>query len=376
MMDRRIIVSESANIAALQLGRNSTSLPMIGVTPLRRLLVGSVVAVWMLASLGCNQTPPPNGSSWGYLGSPSNSAYMAGLQRRSDAQAELAAQKQLQLDALKAQHDQTSGQLEAMKLKEQQSRQVAARTAAQSDKDLANRAREVLGRYGELGEQAKDLDRNNRDLNTKLAQLQKRNLVVEDQNYLLRQRLKETSDQLAKVMQESQAAEQRLQAVQASTRRRGGATITANSSLQHSLTAVTVDGLEVRQDGELVRIELPANRLFEPGTATLQPGAQAQLDRVAEVILENYSRQVVGIEAHTDGSPPRGSTWRSAHQLTVAQALAVFEQIGERHRMLPQQLFVLGHGNNYPLVSSATVAGQERNRRVEIVIYPEPVGSR
>ena len=215
-----------------------------------------------------------------------------------------------------------------------------------------------------------------RDLNTKLAQLQKRNLVVEDQNYLLRQRLKETSDQLAKVMQESQATEQRLQAVQASTRRRSGATITANSSLQRSLTAVTVDGLDVRQDGELVRIELPADRLFEPGTATLQPGAEAQLDRVAEVILENYSRQVVGIEAHTDGPPPPGSMWRSAHQLTAAQALAVFERIGERHRMLPQQLFVLGHGNNYPLVSSATVAGQERNRRVEIVIYPEPVGRR
>ena len=177
-------------------------------------------------------------------------------------------------------------------------------------------------------------------------------------------------------MQDSQATEQRLRAVQASTRQRSGATITANSSLQRSLTAVMVDGLNVRQDGELVRIDLPAAQLFEPGTATLQPGADALLDRVAEVILENYSRQVVGIEAHTDGPLPNGSMWRNAHQLTVAQALAVFEKIGERHRMLPQQLFVLGHGDNYPLASGATAAGQGRNRRVEVVIYPEPIGSR
>jgi flagellar motor protein MotB len=68
--------------------------------------------------------------------------------------------------------------------------------------------------------------------------------------------------------------------------------------------------------------------------------------------------------------------WRSAHQLTAAQAMAVFEQLSYRHQLLPQQLFVLGHGENFPVASNATAAGQSRNRRVEIVIYPEVVGQR
>ena len=321
MIDRRLIVRQSPD-------RYPPPRQVSGGPSLRVPGMGAAIAVWLLVSLGCNQTPAPNGALWGYSGSPSNSAYLADVQRRADAQAELAAQKQLQLDAMRAQQLRTADELEALKRQRIESSQAAARAAAESDKDLAVRAREVLGRYGELGERARDLDRNNRDLTTQLAQLQKRNLVLDDQNYLLRQRLKETSDQLAAAVQSSQATEQRLQAVQASTRQRSGATITANSSLQRQLTAVTVDGLNVRQDGELVRIELPADQLFEPGTATLQPGADALLDRVAKVILEDYSRQVVGIEAHTDG-PPNGSMWRSAPSADRRPVLAVFEHLGE-----------------------------------------------
>jgi outer membrane protein OmpA-like peptidoglycan-associated protein len=39
-------------------------------------------------------------------------------------------------------------------------------------------------------------------------------------------------------------------------------------------------------------------------------------------------------------------------------------------------MFVAGHGGNHPVVSNATAAGRERNRRIELVIYPEQVGGR
>ncbi len=171
-------------------------------------------------------------------------------------------------------------------------------------------------------------------------------------------------------------SEQRLQTVLASSQRRSGATITANNSYRRKLTAVTVAGLSIRQDGELVRIELPSDRLFEPETANLRSDAAAELDQVARVILNHYSRQVIGVEAHTDGAPTSTTVWRNAHQLTAAQALAIFEQLSYRHQLLPQQMFVLGHGANFALASNATDAGRARNRRVEIVIYPETVGVR
>jgi outer membrane protein OmpA-like peptidoglycan-associated protein len=34
-------------------------------------------------------------------------------------------------------------------------------------------------------------------------------------------------------------------------------------------------------------------------------------------------------------------------------------------------LFLVAHGSNHPLVSNATAAGRAKNRRIELVVYPE-----
>ena len=44
--------------------------------------------------------------------------------------------------------------------------------------------------------------------------------------------------------------------------------------------------------------------------------------------------------------------------------------------MAPNQLFVIGHGGNHPVVSNASDAGKARNRRIEFVVYPERLASR
>ena len=147
---------------------------------------------------------------------------------------------------------------------------TAAQQEDQQQALVAQRAREFLGRYDDLGQRARNLDQNNQDLHAQIAKVQQRTQLLEDQNQLLRQRLEDTSLQLSAALEANKQSEQRLQTVMASTQRRSGATITANNSYRRNLTAVTVAGLSIRQDGELVRIELPSDRLFEPGTATLR----------------------------------------------------------------------------------------------------------
>jgi outer membrane protein OmpA-like peptidoglycan-associated protein len=39
--------------------------------------------------------------------------------------------------------------------------------------------------------------------------------------------------------------------------------------------------------------------------------------------------------------------------------------------MQADQMFVVGHGGSHPVVSNGTPAGKQRNRRVELVIYPD-----
>lgn len=358
------------------------------------LLVTIVAGCWLLAFSGCNQAgrfPTPWGTAAGATpGTPGAAdtaagplggrlrrwSYLADLQAKADEQARLASDQQRRLQQLQELQRMNEEQLLAMRNNQIEAQTEAERQRQLQEQALAARAREALGKYDELDRRAQGLDSNNQDLHTQLARVQQQSQLLQDQNNLLRQRLEETNRQLASALQTTQDTEQKMQTLAASARRRSGASITANNSFRKNLTAVTVPGLSIRQDGELVRIEMPADALFDFGTARLKPEATPMIDQVSDVILQHYPRQVIGVEAHTDNSPLTGTMWRNPHQLTAAQAMSVFEQLSYRHRLLPQQLFVLGHGENFPLSSNATAAGQSRNRRVEIVVYPEVVGQK
>ena len=53
------------------------------------------------------------------------------------------------------------------------------------------------------------------------------------------------------------------------------------------------------------------------------------------------------------------------------QALAVFDILTRRNHLPARQLFVMGLGANHPRASNATDAGRAKNRRIELVIYPQ-----
>ena len=150
-----------------------------------------------------------------------------------------------------------------------------------------------------------------------------------------------------------------------------GATIRANNTLLRQLTVAEIDGVQVRQDGDVVRIELPSDQLFHPGSAILRPESARILDGAMADVIQNYPRQMLGIEGHTSSDPIRSTIFPSNHHLSTAQATAVYEQIHRRHQVPADQMFVAGHGPNHPVVSNATATGKKRNQRVEIVVYPE-----
>ena len=228
-----------------------------------------------------------------------------------------------------------------------------------------------VAEVNDLQRRASELDTNNRDLHSDLAQAQQQVGLKEKELSLVRQRLADTADQLMQERRATQKSDERVGVLEASTRRRGGATISANSSLRQSLPVIDVEGVETRHDGDVVRIELPADKLFLPHTITLHQGAFGLIDQVARTIAASYPRQVIGIEGHTDSDSIQNSQWRNNHRFSIAQATVVFDQFINRSRISPNRLFVLGYGANHPLVSNATPAGKARNRRIELVIYPE-----
>lgn len=147
--------------------------------------------------------------------------------------------------------------------------------------------------------------------------------------------------------------------------------VSSPATMQSAMTQLALPDLQPRFDGAVVRIDVPADRLFEPGTANLLPAGTATLTKVAAEIDRVYQGHYVGIEGHTDTEPLVNASWGSPHQLTTARAAAVFDFLTVRTNLGEGQLFLVAHGSNHPLVSNATPAGRARNRRVELVVYAE-----
>ncbi len=130
-------------------------------------------------------------------------------------------------------------------------------------------------------------------------------------------------------------------------------------------------GANVQVEGQAVRIRVPADQLFAPGTTQLNPNAYQVLDRVADNIHRYFDKKRVAIEAHTDAGSVTSSGQPNQFQLATAQAQAVMDQLVRRNSIPNRQLTVVAHGPNFPRGDNQSAAGRAANRRIEFVIYPE-----
>ena len=232
----------------------------------------------------------------------------------------------------------------------------------------ANRAE---AKVTELNRRVQLLDDNNRQLHTQLAQSEQKAEVFKDEAELLRQQLSTVSQQLEASKQIASDAESRVRGMQASSQMRGGAVITPNTNLSLQASQLSLPGLEVIPDGNLLRIVVPSDRLFQPGTASLLPQASNALDPIANQIMAIFPRQRVAVEAYADSSTLNLSATSSPVQLTSAQASTIVDLMTQRSGMNPGQLFAIAQGASRARGTNETPMGRSLNRRIEIVIYPE-----
>ena len=215
----------------------------------------------------------------------------------------------------------------------------------------------------------------------KLNQEKERQLAAARQSVQkLQQQVQESNEQLQAVQSQLAQSESRAQEAQrsvehltASNRQRGGATIRPNQNLK--IVTLPTDQATIERDGSVIRVRLLSEVFFNPNTAQIRTGSTAVLEQLGEVLARAYPNQRIGVEGHSAPVKADDGTWRNEHHLSSAQAMAVYEFFLTQSVFRSDQMFIVGHGANHPVYSSATDAGRRGNDRVEIVIYPDAIGS-
>ncbi len=226
---------------------------------------------------------------------------------------------------------------------------------------------QYTAQINELQRRASSLDANNVDLHQQLARSEQHVRVLQQDLQLVRTELADTTQRLAQVDAERTAAAKRVAMLEASSQQRGGAMITANSSLRKEIESLNIPGVNVRHEGGAVHLEIPSERLFQSNSANLIQPAYGLLDQVARGLKLHHPEATISIEGHTDSDPVAGP-WGNNDQLSAAQAAAVFQILTVRHQMTPGQFQVFGRGSHQPIASNGTPQGKQRNRRVDLVI--------
>jgi outer membrane protein OmpA-like peptidoglycan-associated protein len=103
--------------------------------------------------------------------------------------------------------------------------------------------------------------------------------------------------------------------------------------------------------------------MFEPGNGQLRTVASQPLANLA-AILSSHPGLRVRVEGYADSGPLSDERAQSVRTALVVSGAA------------PNLISALGYGNSRPLAPSATAAGQEQNRRVEVVIDGDSIGNR
>jgi outer membrane protein OmpA-like peptidoglycan-associated protein len=110
------------------------------------------------------------------------------------------------------------------------------------------------------------------------------------------------------------------------------------------------------------KIELKQKIFFDTNKATIQPRSFGLLDEIGSV-LKSRPTMTVRIEGHTD------SRGKRAHNMQLSQARA--ESVRQHLVGLgidPARMEAKGYGPDQPIETNKTVAGREKNRRVEFII--------
>jgi len=127
--------------------------------------------------------------------------------------------------------------------------------------------------------------------------------------------------------------------------------------------------VEVEHSPEGLTLLIKGEVAFDFGSAVIRPQFRQILDELTSVVASTDMHFEVG--GHTDNVPVRkGGPFSSNYDLSARRAVAVVEYLRSKKNIDSEKLSAVGYADGVPVAGNDTVAGRERNRRVEFKVRP------
>lgn len=179
--------------------------------------------------------------------------------------------------------------------------------------------------------------------------------------------LNEARGVIAQGDEQMQALAQRLEDLSAVEQELRERDAIFRSIIERFQSLIDTGMLEVVVERGRLKLKLPQDILFEPGSADVGEDGERTLREVAGV-LATLSDRAFQVEGHTDNVPITrrfDSNW----ELSAARALSVVH-IFIDGGVNPANVSAAGFGEFQPRADNGAPEGRELNRRIEIVMVP------
>lgn len=136
--------------------------------------------------------------------------------------------------------------------------------------------------------------------------------------------------------------------------------IAANSLETQLKTTLTDEGLLITILNDI---------FFDSGNSSIRKKDEQLAKEISKLLVMNPPRNII-VSGHTDNVPIQNAEFESNWHLSVMRAVNFMKLLLENGQLDPRAFSAKGFGEYNPVADNKTNEGQQKNRRVEILILP------
>jgi outer membrane protein OmpA-like peptidoglycan-associated protein len=201
------------------------------------------------------------------------------------------------------------------------------------------------------------------------AERSKQEAELEAQKAALQKQQADAAQAAALAQQQTLQAENEKTRLQAEEAERGRQKAEADKAQLRAKILQQLNAILVTRDTARGLVATMPDVLFETNSFTLRPPARESLAKFAGILLA-YPDLRLEVDGHTDST---GSDEYN-QQLSEKRAASVRDYLAQQGIPI-SAVAVMGFGKTEPVASNSTAAGRQQNRRVELVVSGEVIGT-